>query len=96
MAFADMAHDRKLFAAAARLRAHALEANPKLGDDLQAAHRYSAPCSAALAGSGEGTDNPPPHEAGRAKLRLQALDWLKADVDLRRRQVQKQAQGTPR
>jgi hypothetical protein len=36
---AGLAYDRKLFAAATRLSAEALAADPKLGDDPQARHR---------------------------------------------------------
>ena len=53
---------------------------PKLGDDRQARHRYNAACAAALAGCGKGKDDPPPDDAARAKLRQQALDWLKAEL----------------
>ena len=41
--------------------------------------RYNAACSAALAGYGQGND-PPPDGAARTKLRMQALDWLAADL----------------
>ena len=41
--------------------------------------RYNAACSAALAGCGQGND-PPPDGAARTKLRMQALDWLAADL----------------
>src|SRR5436190_17829465 len=39
---------------------------------------YNAACAAALA-AGQGTDGPKPDEAARARLRGQALDWLKAE-----------------
>ena len=42
-------------------------------------HRYNAACAAALAAAGQGKDDPPPDDAARAKLRGQALDWLKAE-----------------
>ena len=77
---AQRAYDKALHATAARLWAEALEADPKLGDDRQAQHRYNAACAAALAGSRQGKDDPPPDEAARAKLRKQALDWLKAEL----------------
>ena len=54
-------------------------ADPKLGDDRQDRHRYNAACAAALAGCGQGTDDPKPDDAARAGLRGQALDWLKAE-----------------
>ena len=80
LAFAQMAYDRKHFAAAARLWAEALESDPKLGDDRQAEHRYNAACAAALAAAGQARDEPPPDDAAKAKLRRQALDWLRAEL----------------
>src|SRR5262249_48111777 len=50
-------------------------------------HRYNAACAAAMAGCGQGKDEPPPDEATRAKLRRQALDWLRADLTLRTKQL---------
>ena len=75
-----MCYDRQCHAAAARFWAEALEADPKLGDDRQARHRYNAACAAALAAAGQGKDDPPPDDAAKAKLRRQALDWLKAEL----------------
>jgi serine/threonine protein kinase len=80
LAFARIAYDQKLFAAAARLWAEALAGEPKLADDRQAQHRYNAACAAALAAAGQGQDEPPPDDAARAKLRRQALDWLRAEL----------------
>ena len=79
LAIAQMCYDTKRYAAAARFWAEALAADPKLGDDRQAGHRYNAACAAALAGAGQGTDDPKPDDAARARLRGQALDWLKAE-----------------
>lgn len=84
---ARMARAAKRFAGAARLFAEALEADPKLADDLEAAHRYNATCAAALAAAGRGEDDPKPDDAARAKLRAQALGWLQADLALRRKQL---------
>src|SRR5262249_38295659 len=39
-----------------------------------------AACAAALAGSGQGKDDPPLDEATKARWRKQGLDWLKADL----------------
>ena len=58
----------------------ALASDPKLGDDCQAGHRYAAACAAVLAAARQGKDEPPPDHAAIAKLRRQALDWLKADL----------------
>jgi tetratricopeptide (TPR) repeat protein len=80
LAFAKMCLGKKLDAAAARLFADALSANPALADDRRAQHPYNAACAAALAGCGQGQDDPAPDEAARAKLRQQALDWLKGEL----------------
>jgi serine/threonine-protein kinase len=78
--FATLCYQKGLHRASARLYAAALKANPKLGDDRQAQHAYNAACVAALAGRGQGHDDPPPDEAARAGLRKQSLDWLKAEL----------------
>ncbi len=76
---AQRAYKIGLHATAARLWAEALEAQPRLAADRQAQHRYNAACAAALAGCGNGKEEPAP-EASRAKLRGQARDWLKAEL----------------
>ena len=91
--FSRLCHDRGWHAAAARLYAAALTADPKLvGDDSQPASRYQVACSAALAGCGKCQDDPPPDETARAALRQQALDWLKAERAYSARQLES---GTP-
>jgi serine/threonine-protein kinase len=71
---------KRLHAAAARFYAEAFEAEPKLADDLRAGHRYDAACTAALAGCGQGKDADKLDDAERARLRRQALTWLRADL----------------
>ncbi len=66
--------------AAARLYADALRAEPRLADDRRAGHAYFAARNAALAGCGLSGDVPPPDEAARARLRGQALDWLRGEL----------------
>jgi hypothetical protein len=73
---------RKLHHAAARLYADAFAADPKLADGLKTGHRYNAACSAALAAAGKLDDK------DKARLRQQALDWLRADLALRARQLE--------
>jgi eukaryotic-like serine/threonine-protein kinase len=80
LALAQMCHDKKFHAAAARFWAEAFAESRALADDLAKGHRYNAACSASLAGSGQGTDEPMPNEAGRIKLREQALSWLRDDL----------------
>jgi serine/threonine-protein kinase len=79
LALGWMCYDTKRPAAAARFWAEALAAEPKLGDDRRALHRYNAACAAALAGTGQGTDDPMPDDAARARLRVKSLDWLRAE-----------------
>src|SRR5262249_31774589 len=70
-------YDTGRHAAAARLYAEALAADPKAGDDPRDGLGYDAACAAALAGCGRGKDDPPPDDAARARLRAQALKWPK-------------------
>jgi serine/threonine-protein kinase len=93
LVFAAMANTTKQFGASARLYAEAFRAGPALAQDLEAAHRYSAACAAVLAGAGKGKDQPPLDEPARAKWRQQALDWLRADLALRTRQVKSGSPG---
>jgi serine/threonine-protein kinase len=67
-------------AAAVRFYTEAFTAQPNLAADLRAAHRYHAAQAAALAGCGTGRDVPKPDTRERARLRAQALDWLRADL----------------
>jgi tetratricopeptide (TPR) repeat protein len=74
---------RKLYRTAAGLLADAFAADPKLADDLKAGHRYNAARSAALAAAGQGADAAKLDDTEKARLRKQALDWLRADLALR-------------
>jgi serine/threonine-protein kinase len=80
LGFAQLCYEKKLHGAAARLWAEVFQAQPKLADDMQAQHRYNAACAAALAGCGQGKDEPPPDEATKARWRKQAPEWLRADL----------------
>ena len=71
---------KKFYHTAARLYADAFAADPKLADDLKAAQRYNAACSAALAAAGEGRDPGKLTAEERTKLRVQALAWLQTDL----------------
>ncbi len=79
--FATMAVETRRFAAAARLEGEALAADPKLAADPRRVHRYNAACAAALAGCGQGKDDPKPDDSARDALRLRALGWLRDDLD---------------
>jgi serine/threonine-protein kinase len=78
--FAQRAYDIARFAAAARLWQEALELDPRLGDDRHDQHRYNAACAAALAGCGQGKDDPRPSDDQKITLRHRALRWLTADL----------------
>jgi hypothetical protein len=79
-----------LHAAAARLYGEALALDPKHASDRHHNPRYSAARSAALAGSGQSKDVPPPNEAARRQLRGQARDWLMAELAERAKVLQSQ------
>ena len=88
LAFIKLAYGDKQFAAAAKLWAAALEGDPQRAADLKAGHRYHAACCAALAGAGQGEDAGQLDDPERARLRRQALDWLRADLALRTKQLE--------
>lgn len=80
MALAQFCQESKhLPAAATRFYTAAFTAQPKLAEPPSSGQRYNAACAAALAGCGQGQDDPPPDHAEKGRLRRQALDWLKAD-----------------
>jgi eukaryotic-like serine/threonine-protein kinase len=81
LALAEVAYSTGRPVLSARLYGEALKADPRLGDDRRARHRYNAARAAARAGCGQGRDDPPPDEAARAGLRKQALDWLGAELN---------------
>jgi eukaryotic-like serine/threonine-protein kinase len=67
--------------AAVRFYEDAFSAKLALAIDLGASHRYNAACAAALAGCGQGNDADKLDAKERSRLRRQALDWLRADLD---------------
>jgi tetratricopeptide (TPR) repeat protein/tRNA A-37 threonylcarbamoyl transferase component Bud32 len=70
------------YATAARLYAQAFSEQPRAAEDLQVVHQYNAACAAALAGCGKGADAAKIDDKEQARLRRQALTWLRADVAL--------------
>jgi tetratricopeptide (TPR) repeat protein/serine/threonine protein kinase len=82
---------KKLYAAAARFYAEAFADKPQLADDLRWQHRYNAACAAALAGCGLGKDADQLDTKECARLRRQALDWLRADLRAYRQELEKSA-----
>jgi tetratricopeptide (TPR) repeat protein len=85
---AHVCRGKKLLAAAARLFADAFAADPKVADDLNAQHRYIAACSASIAAASQGDDAARLDDKERTRLRKQALDWLRADLALRSKQLE--------
>jgi hypothetical protein len=75
-------------AMAARLYAEAFAAAPTLAEARGSRHRYDAARSAALAAAGKGEDVAKLDDKERTRLRKQALDWLRADLVLRARQLE--------
>jgi tetratricopeptide (TPR) repeat protein len=71
----------KRYAAAARWYGEAFAAQPALADNLPSGNRYNAACAAALAGSGQGKDAESLDARERSRLRKQALDWLRVDLE---------------
>jgi serine/threonine protein kinase/tetratricopeptide (TPR) repeat protein len=88
--YADVCQKKRLYAAAARLYREAISAKPDLVASPVKGVRYNAACAAALAGCGTGEGAAKLSEAERAGFRKQALDWLRADLDLRRGQLDKE------
>jgi eukaryotic-like serine/threonine-protein kinase len=85
---AMMCQHKRMYAAAARFSADAYAADPRLGDDLEVGRRYHAARSAAQAAAGQGEDAAGLTDEERARLRKQALAWLRADLALRTRQLE--------
>jgi WD40 repeat protein len=80
LAFARLAYDGKRFTAAARHWAEALAGDPNLDTNCWNHYRFHAACAAALAAAGQGQDEPSLDGAATARLRRQALDWLKTEL----------------
>jgi hypothetical protein len=70
-------------AAAVRLFTAAFAADRMAVDDIQAGHRYHAASCAVLAAAAL-----KPHDEEKARLRRQALDWLRADLALWTKQAE--------
>jgi tetratricopeptide (TPR) repeat protein len=86
--YAQMCQAKHLDHAAVELYVDAFAADPKLAEDLGARHRYSAAVSAVLAAVGRGEDASQLDDRERARLRQQAIDWLRADLVLHARRLE--------
>jgi tetratricopeptide (TPR) repeat protein/predicted Ser/Thr protein kinase len=82
IALGELCRYKRLYAPSVRFYTEAFKADARWADSLQVGNRYRAACSAALAGCGQGEETARPGEAGRAELRRQALEWLRADLGL--------------
>jgi eukaryotic-like serine/threonine-protein kinase len=71
---------RRLYTASTRLFAEAFANDAQLADDLRTENRYNAACAAALAGCGQGKDADNLDDQERARLRKQAVAWVRADL----------------
>jgi tetratricopeptide (TPR) repeat protein/serine/threonine protein kinase len=80
---------KKLYAASARFYAGAFVAESKRAHDLGTQNRYNAACASALAGCGKGEDAAKLNDEERARLRKQALDWLRDDLTAWRKLLDK-------
>ena len=69
------------FVPSVRFYSEAARVDPKLVDDRENQHVYGAACSALEATVGKGVEEPQPEESARAKLRGQALAWLRTELD---------------
>jgi tetratricopeptide (TPR) repeat protein len=90
--FARLCRGMKRYAAAARFYADAFAAEPKSAAELRSGHRYNAGCAAARAAAGRGEGAGKLADEERARLRQQALDWLRADLAA---WSKKAGEGTP-
>jgi tetratricopeptide (TPR) repeat protein len=80
LALAQRAYEIQRFALAARFFNMAIQDESALANNRETQHAYNAACCAALAGSGQTLDDPPPEESAKSKLRGQALNWLQAEL----------------
>jgi tetratricopeptide (TPR) repeat protein len=88
LALALLCKFKRLHRTSAGMYADAFADDPRLADDLKAAYRYCAASSAALAGTAQGKDAAGLDDQEKARLRRQSLDWLRADLALRTRQLE--------
>jgi serine/threonine-protein kinase len=84
---------RQRYYAAVRLFIDAFGEDPTLAHHVNGPHRYIAACCALWAAAGRGYDARNLADRERDRLRRQALDWLRADLDAWRRCV---TDGNPR
>jgi hypothetical protein len=92
-AWVVLAHQGR-FAAAARWFAEVFTAHPHLLARPSSSHGYYAARSAARAGCGQARDAAGLDEPSRAGFRQQARDWLRAELEARRRLLAQEPEKT--
>jgi tetratricopeptide (TPR) repeat protein len=90
LALAFYCQVHKQLYAAVHWYGEAFATEPRLLAEVRSGQRYDAACAAALAGCGQGKDAIGLDDTGRARLRRQALDWLRADLEAWHRQLEKE------
>ncbi len=80
LALAELCQHTKRYAAAARFYA-AVMADARLPEPLRQQHRYNAACAVLLVAAGKGEDAGKVDDRERARLRGQALGWLRAELE---------------
>jgi tetratricopeptide (TPR) repeat protein/tRNA A-37 threonylcarbamoyl transferase component Bud32 len=75
---------------AERFYEDAFAKEPKLADNLAVRHRYNAACTAVLAAVGQGKEADKFDDKQPPRLRRQALDWLRTDLEARARLIDKE------
>lgn len=91
-AAAVVAAQSEHYARAAELYRAALTKPATPADDGKSDRRYAAACAAARTGCGQGADTAKLDAAARGVWRRQALEWLRAELTVRKKQL---ADGTP-
>jgi tetratricopeptide (TPR) repeat protein len=89
---AQLCTHKRLHRAAVRFYEDAFADTPKLRDQPGERFRYDAARAAALAGCGQGGDAGKLDEKERARLRRQALVWMRADLEAWGRLLDKEPQ----
>src|SRR5262249_30235312 len=79
--------------ARARWCAEVFTADPQVLAGPPPTPRYPAACAAAMAGCGQGRDAADLDEQTRVGFRRQALDWLRAELEARRRLLEQEPEN---
>jgi hypothetical protein len=92
---AEICYRRKLYVGSVKFYDELLKNDPVLTDRPVNPDRYNAACSAALAGCGQGKDKPSPSDHEKARLRGRALEWMKVELEARKRSLASTGRRTP-